>query len=159
MADKAKAEKVLVSQDEEDRIKRNLLIWLNGNCPYIPGDLKEGLILYERLLEHGPCMAMSTMPGTYIVEQNIIGGYEAVYQFSLVYRVDPQTWSSDQALSADETLGRIGDWVRANRPDLGEKIEALSIEMLTRAYLLDVYESGEEDHMISFSLRYKVSPF
>lgn len=62
-------------------------------------------------------------------------------------------------LVADEVLNQIGSWARAEKPDLGEYIQPLEIEFATRAYYVDAYEGGEEDHMIALSLRYKVNPF
>lgn len=73
----------LVSEEEEDKISRNVLIWLN-TFPDIPDAVLEGNpmtpINFEFLMDNMPCMALSTIQAPSITKRYICGGYEAEYQ-------------------------------------------------------------------------------
>lgn len=150
----------LVAAEEEDKISRNVLIWLN-NFPDIPDAVLAGNpmtpINFEFLTDNRPCMALSTIQAPYILERYIAGGYKAEYQFKVIYRIIPGTTSSpDKRLKADELLDRLGDWVSRGKPDLGPGIRALKVEATTRSSLFAMYENGDEDHQILMKLTYEV---
>lgn len=150
----------LVAAEEEDKISRNVLIWLN-TFPDIPDSVLAGNpmtpINFEFLTDNKPCMALSTIQAPYIVERYIIGGYKAEYQFKVIYRIIPGATSSpDKRLKADETLDGFGDWASRGKPDLGPGIRALKVEATTRASLFAMYENGDEDHQILMKLTYEV---
>lgn len=150
----------LVAVEEEDKISRNILIWLNG-FPDIPDAVLAGNpitpINFEFLEDNKPCMALSTIQAPYIVERYIVGGYKAEYQFKVIYRIIPgNTTSPDKRLKADELLDRLGDWASRSKPDLGTGINALKVEATTRASLFAMYENGDEDHQILMKLTYEV---
>lgn len=150
----------LVAAEEEDKISRNVLIWLN-TFPDIPDAVLAGNpmtpINFEFLTDNRPCMALSTIQAPYIVERYIVGGYKAEYQFKVIYRIIPGTTSSpDKRLKADELLDRLGDWVSRGKPDLGPGIRALKVEATTRSSLFAMYENGDEDHQILMKLTYEV---
>lgn len=171
--------RALVTAEEEDKISRNVLIWLN-KFPDIPDSVLAGNPLtpinFEFLTDNKPCMALSTIQSPYIVERYIIGGYKAEYQFKVIYRIIPgNTTSPDKRLKADELLDRLGDWAcdcpkkygdwkynnfaftRANnKPDLGPGIRAMKVEATTRSSLFTMYENGDEDHQILMKLTYEV---
>ena len=50
-------------------------------------------------------MALSAITSAYINKRYIMGGYEAEYQFKIVYRIKP-AGSVDKSLQADELLNR-----------------------------------------------------
>lgn len=150
----------LVAAEEEDKISRNVLIWLN-TFPDIPDAVLAGNpmtpINFEFLTDNMPCMALSTIQAPYIVERYIIGGYKAEYQFKVIYRIIPGTTSGpDKRLKADELLDRLGDWVSWGKPDLGPGINALKVEATTRSSLFAMYENGDEDHQILCKMQYEV---
>lgn len=150
----------LVAAEEEDKISRNVLIWLN-TFPDIPDSVLSGNpmtpINFEFLMDNRPCMALSTIQAPYIVERYIVGGYKAEYQFKVIYRIILGTTSSpDKRLKADELLDRLGDWVQQGKPDLGPGIRALKVEATTRSSLFAMYENGDEDHQILMKLTYEV---
>lgn len=150
----------LVAAEEEDKISRNVLIWLN-TFPDIPDSVLSGNpmtpINFEFLTDNRPCMAMSTIQAPYIVERYILGGYKAEYQFKVIYRIIPGATSSpDKRLKADELLDRLGDWVSQGKPDLGPGIRALKVEATTRSSLFAMYENGDEDHQILMKMQYEV---
>ena len=156
----------LVAAEEADKISRNVLIWLN-TFPDIPDAVLAGNpmtpINFEFLADNVPCMALSTIQAPYIVEQYIVGGYKAEYQFKVIYRIIPgNTTSPDKRIKANELLDRLGDWsARSSRNsksklDLGEGINALKVEATTRASLFAMYENGDEDHQILMKLTYEV---
>ena len=140
-----------VSSVEEDQVSRKLLVWLN-TFPEKPVDL----IRFEFLPADTEAMAMSTIQAAYIVRKYILGGYQAEYQFKLIYRVKPGS-SMDKRLKADETLNALGDWVSGKRPDIGEGKRVISIEPTTRSSMFAVYVNGDEDHQILMKLNYEVN--
>lgn len=144
----------LVAQEEEDKISRHVLKWLN-TFPEIPDSIDT--IKYEFLEDDSPGMALSTVQGTYIIERNIIGGYTAEYSFKLIYRIKPGN-SMDKRLKADELLNRMGDWAANHKPHIGEGLVVQSVEPTTRSSLFSMYENGDEDHQIFMRLLYKVNP-
>lgn len=157
---KNEAPKPLVAAEEEDKISRNVLLWLN-TFPYIPDAVLAGSpmipIDFEFLSDNMPCMALSTIQAPYITKNYIAGGYEAEYQFKVIYRIIPgNTTGPDKRLKADELLDRLGDWVQRGTPDLGEGIHALRVEPTTRASKFAEYENGDEDHQILMKLTYEV---
>lgn len=150
----------LVSEEEEDKISRNVLIWLN-TFPDIPDAVLEGNpmtpINFEFLMDNMPCMALSTIQAPYIVNRYIVGGYKAEYQFKVIYRIIPGSTSGpDKRLKADELLDRLGDWVQRGTPDLGSGIRALRVEATTRSSKFAEYENGDEDHQILMKMTYEV---
>ena len=100
-------------------------------------------------------MALSTIQGTYITRQYIIGGYQAEYQFKLIYRIKPGN-SNDKRLQADEMLNHFGDWSRTQKPDLGKGINALRVEPTTQSSKFAQYKDGYEDYQILMRLTYEV---
>lgn len=140
-----------VSSAEEDQVSRKLLVWLN-TFPEKPVDL----IRFEFLPADTEAMAMSTIQAAYIVRKYILGGYQAEYQFKLIYRVKPGS-SMDTRLKADETLNALGDWVSGKRPDIGEGKRVISMDPTTRSSMFAVYENGDEDHQILMKLNYEVN--
>ena len=78
-----KKPKVAVPAAEEDQVSRKLLAWLN-TCPGLPCAIR-----FEYLPADAEGMALSTIQAAYITRRYILGGYEALYQFRLVYRTQP----------------------------------------------------------------------
>lgn len=144
----------LVSADEEAGISRKMVVWAN-NFP----DSPVGFINYEQLDANSNSMALSTIQGTYITRRFICGGYEAEYQFKLVYRVFVGN-SNDARLTADEILNTFGDWASTlhplEQPYIGEGIRVLKIEPTTRSSLFAAYDDGTEDHQIMMRMIYEV---
>lgn len=141
----------LVARAEEDRINRNMMSWVNT----FP-DMPVSSIAYEQLKDDEASMAFSTIQSTYITKRYIIGGYQAEYQFKVIYRIKPGN-SNHKRLSADELLDRFGDWASTQRPNLGENIRVIRIEATTRSSLFSRYENGDEDHQILLKMIYEVN--
>lgn len=143
--------KTLVSSVEQDRISRHLLAWLNR----FPGKPVQS-VNYEFLRDGEPGLALSTIQAAYKIRNYILGGYQAQYQFKLIYRVQPET-TNDARLKADEVLNAYGDWATSEQvPELGEGIRCLRIEANTRSSLFARYENGDEDHQILMNMIYEV---
>lgn len=115
----------------------------------IPGSAS-GIVMDYVTVEH-----ISTIQGTYITKRFILGGYQAEYQFKLIYRIKPGE-SNDKRLEADELLNHFGDWARKNLPDLGDEIRALRVEPTTQSSKFAAYEGGYEDYQILMKLTYEV---
>ena len=148
-----------VAAEEEDKISRNLLIWLN-TFPDIPDAVLEGNpmtpINFEFLMDNMPCMALSTIQAPYIVKRYIVGGYKAEYQFKVIYRIIPgNTTGPDKRLKADELLDHLGDWMQKGAPELWEGLRALRVEATTRSSKFAEYENGDEDHQILCKMTYE----
>ena len=155
ISDKKEGPKVLAAAEEGQTISRSMLVWANT----FP-DKPVAIINYEFLdvdmakpAEVG--MTLSTIPGTYITSKYILGGYQAEYQFEMLYRIKPGN-SIDARLEAVELLNRFGDWARTNKPELGEGIRALRVEPTTQAAKLAALENGYEDYQILMRLTYEV---
>ena len=146
----------LVAAEEVDKISRSLSVWANT----FPGK-PVAVIRYEFLdidekTGDETAMALSTIQGTYITRRYILGGYQAEYQFKIIYRIKPGN-SNDKRLQADEMLNRFGDWAMTQKPDLGEGINALKVEPTTQSSKFAEYEDGYEDYQILMRLTYEVS--
>ena len=140
----------LVSAVEEAGISRKMVVWINT----FP-DSPVGFINYEQLDDNSNSMALSTIQGTYITRRFICGGYEAEYQFKLVYRIFVGN-SNDARLTADELLNTFGDWATTQKPHIGDGIRVLKIEPTTRSSLFAAYDDGTEDHQIMMRMIYEV---
>lgn len=132
-----------------------MLAWLN-TFPDKPVDL----IRFEFLPADTAAMALSTIQAAYIVKKYILGGYQAEYQFKVIYRMKPGN-SNDKRLKADEILNALGDWAELfggvnNDPFIGEGKRVIRIEPTTRSSLFAMYENGDEDHQILMKMNYEV---
>ena len=147
--------RTLVAAEEADKISRSMLVWANTfpNKPVTV--IKYEFQDIDETSGDDTAMALSTIQGTYITRQYIIGGYQAEYQFKIIYRIKPGT-SNDKRLQADEMLNRFGDWARTQKPDLGEGINALRVEPTTQSSKFAQYEDGYEDYQILMRLTYEV---
>lgn len=146
----------LVAAEEADKISRSMSVWANT----FPGK-PVAVIRYEFLdidekTGDETAMALSTIQGTYITQRYILGGYQAEYQFKIIYRIKPGN-SNDKRLQADEMLNRFGDWSMTQKPDLGEGINALRVEPTTQSSKFAEYEDGYEDYQILMRLTYEVN--
>lgn len=135
---------------EEDQISRKMLVWLN-TFPQKPVDL----IRFEFLPADSAAMAMSTIQAAYIVKKYILGGYQAEYQFKVIYRIKPGN-SNDKRLKADELLNALGDWALTQTPDIGTGRRVIRVEPTTRSSLFVMYDNGDEDHQILMKMNYEV---
>lgn len=146
-----------VSAREEGSISRSLIIWLNGwlnENPDVPLSIQ--MIDYEFMPADKPCMALSLVQSTYIVEEFIDGSYIAEYQFKIIYRTNPN--SPDARLSADELLDNLGQWASGQKPYIGGSLEVREFEQATQAALFARLDGGWEDHQIFFRMTYQVDP-
>ena len=146
----------LVAAEEADKISRYMSVWANT----FPGK-PVAVIRYEFLdidekTGDETAMALSTIQGAYITRRYILGGYQAEYQFKIIYRIKPGS-SNDKRLQADEMLNRFGDWAMTQKPDLGEGINALKVEPTTQSSKFAEYEDGYEDYQILMRLTYEVN--
>ena len=147
--------RTLVAAEEADKISRSMLVWANTFPDKPVTIVKYEFLDIDEASGDDTAMALSTIQGTYITRQYIIGGYQAEYQFKIIYRIKPGT-SNDKRLQADEMLNRFGDWARTQRPDLGGGINALRVEPTTQSSKFAAYEDGYEDYQILMRLTYEV---
>lgn len=145
----------LVPQAEVDDIARKVLTWAN-QFPEKP----VAVILYEHILidpatGDETAMKLMTIPGSFISKRYILGGHKAEYNFQIVYRIKPGN-SNDRRLKAVAMLNRFGDWALENRPSLGDGVNAIKVEPTTQAALLQPYNDGYEDYLITLKLTYEV---
>lgn len=145
----------LVAQEEVEKISRSMLVWANTFPDKPVTVIKYEFLDVDEMTGDESAMALSTIQGTYITKRFILGGYQAEYQFKLIYRIKPGR-SNDKRLEADELLNHFGDWARKNLPDLGEEIRALRVEPTTQSSKFAAYEDGYEDYQILMKLTYEV---
>lgn len=147
--------RILAAASEREKIDRNVLIWLS-QFPGLPEDIQKDMVVPEsHLLPDQPGMALSAITTAYVNRQYIIGGYEAEYNFKIIYRIKPGK-NMDMSLDANELLNRLGDWATHNKPDLGEGIRVTKVTPTSQAELYAPYENGDEDHQIMMKIIYEV---
>lgn len=104
-------------------------------------------------------LTISTVQAAYKTRQFILGGYQAQYQFSLMYKEIPTT--TTERLEADEILNNYALWAVQNAASLSERLpENCRLVRLTRntpAALLGRDADGSEVHQILFTLLYEVN--
>ena len=132
-----------------------MLVWANTFPDKPVAVIKYEFLDIDDAAGDETAMALSTIQGTYITRQNIVGGYQAEYQFKLISRIKPGN-SNNKRLQADEMLNCFGDWARTQKPDLGEGINALKVEPTTQSSKFAAYEDGYEDYQILMKLTYEV---
>lgn len=147
--------RTLVAAEEADKISRSMLVWANTFPDKPVTVIKYEFLDIDEASGDDAAMALSTIQGTYITRQYIVGGYQAEYQFKIIYRIKPGN-SNDKRLQADEMLNRFGDWARTQKPDLGDGINALKVEPTTQSSKFAAYEGGYEDYQILMRLTYEV---
>lgn len=136
---------------EQEQVSRGLLAWLNQH-PDFPAGIRR--FDFEFLEADKPCMALSTIQGTYITKRYVGGDYRAEYQFKLIYRDQPTT--NGDRLKMDEVLDAIGDWAahRRDRPDIGAGKQVQRVTVNARSSLFGRYDNGDEDHQILMTMTY-----
>lgn len=143
--------RILVGTKERAKIDRKVLVWLNT----FP-DLPVATVTTESHLDaDAPGMALSSITSAFIDKSYICGGYQAEYQFKVIYRIIPGR-SMNESLKAGEILNRLGDWAIQNKPDLGNGIRAITVTPTSQAELYASYENGDEDHQIMMKIIYEV---
>ena len=145
-------QRTLVSVEEEQRISRAVIAWLNG-WDGLPSAVTR--IDFEQLPADRVGMALSVIQGAYIVRRYVTGGYMGEYNFQVIYRIKPAQ-SNDARLKADEVLNALADWAQTHLPDLGTGIRTVKCEATARGALVAKYENGDEDHQILMKLNYEV---
>ena len=139
----------VVSADEEREVSRTLLSWLNTNPD------KPQRINFEFLPNDGTGLSLSAIQAAVKTRQYIFGGYEAQYQFALVYR--SQSGDNDTRLEAVEMLNELGAWAERNVGSLLlDNARVKTLRRTSNAALLAVYEDGSRDHQILMNLTYEV---
>lgn len=139
----------VVSADEEREVSRTLLAWLNTNPD------KPQRINFEFLPDDGTGLSLSSIQAAVKTKQYIFGGYEAQYQFALIYRSQPG--DNDTRLEAVEMLNELGAWAERNAGSLFlDRARVKTLQRTSNAALLAVYEDGSRDHQILMNLTYEV---
>lgn len=142
--------KVVLPWQDAETAQRAVLNWLN-TYPELPAP-----ITFEGLPEDSPGMALLTIQTAFKTRQYITGGYEAQYQFDLLYRIQP---SDDQdRLGAVELLNRMGGWVEQTRPlpEVASGVQAKRVTRTNGPALAAVYEDGTTDYKISMTMTWEV---
>lgn len=102
-----------------------------------------------------------SQPGAKIVERYLDGGSLREFPFALVST--ESTMDDLTRLQSDELYEALSDWMEkqsdeGNLPDLGEGKNAIAIEALSWAYLIEQGESGTGVMQLLCKLTYEQSP-
>ncbi len=139
----------VVSADEEREISRALLAWLN-TAPQKPERIN-----FEFLPDDGTGLSVSAIQTAIKTRQYIGGGYEAQYQFAILYRSQPG--DNDSRLEAVEVLNELGEWAEKNAGALLlNNARMKRLRRMSNATLLAAYKDGSRDHQILMNLTYEV---
>lgn len=140
--------RVLVSASEQADISRAVLKWLNSY------EDKPGKRVDFEFLGKTSGLTLSTIQTAYKTRQFINGGYQAQYQFQIVYRLIAADINA--RLEADEALDAMGEWCENNPPELPEGINRWKVRRDTGASVMARYDNNAEDHSITLTLIYEV---
>ena len=139
----------LKTAPEAEQIARAVRGWLNTFTK------KPMPIVDVEYLGETSGLAISTVQAAYKKRQFILGGYEAQYQFSLLYQTIPTTIA--ERLKADEALNDYAVWIETTMPELPAGCRFKRCMRNTNAALLARLENGAEVHQIIFTLTYEVN--
>lgn len=138
----------LVSSAEQSAVTRAVITWITSyeNKPLNKVD-------YEYLGKtSGLCIAV--VQSAYKTKQFINGGYQAQFQFQIVFRLIADDVNS--RLDADEVLNELGEWMENNVPEPPEGIARWKIKRDTASAVMARYDNNAEDHSISMTINYEV---
>ena len=134
---------------ESEQIARAVRSWLN-TYPDKPMRLVDVEFLGET-----SGLALETVQAAYKTRSYVTGGYQAQYQFAILYRTIPAT--NNERLEADEVLNDYAVWAEANQPTLPESCRYVRLTRNTNAALLERQPNDAETHVIQFTLLYEVN--
>ena len=134
---------------EAEQIARAVRAWLQTypEKPYSKLDVE--------YLGETAGLTISTVQAAYKTRKYILGGYQAQYQFALLYRMVPTT--TNARLEADELLNNYAAWAEETQPELPAGCRFLRCNRTTNAALLGRDADGSEVHQILFTLLYEVN--
>ncbi len=134
---------------ESEQITRAVRTWLNL-YPEKPMRMVDVEFLGET-----SGLALSTVQAAYKTRRYIYGGYQAQYQFSILYQSIPTT--ANERLEMDEVLNNYAAWVEASKPVMPDNCRFIRCTRNTNAALLGRDADGSEVHQILFTLLYEVN--
>ena len=139
---------------EAEQIARAVRAWLNTypDKPVSKVDVE--------FLGEAAGLTISTVQAAYKTKSFICGGYQAQYQFAILYQTIPTT--TGERLAADEILNNYALWaVQTAAEELPTRLpEQCKFKKLTRntvAALLGRDATGAEVHQTTFTLLYEVN--
>lgn len=134
---------------ESEQVARAVRTWLN-QYPNKPMNVVD-----VEYTEEESGIAISTVQAAYKTKRYIYGGYQAQYQFEIVYLTIPE--KSNERLECDEVLNNYAAWIEATAPELPEGCRFIRCTRNTNAALLGRQANGVEVHQILFTLLYEVN--
>ena len=134
---------------ESEQVARAVRAWLN-RYPAKPMRMVDVDFLGET-----SGLAMETVQAAYKTKRYITGGYQAQYQFAILYQTVATT--ANERLEADEILNNYAAWAEATPPELPENCQFIRVNRNTNAALLGRDANGSEVHQILFTLLYEVN--
>jgi hypothetical protein len=139
----------LIITPESEQIARAVRAWLQT---YSEKPVRTVDVEY---LGDGTGLTISTVQAAYKTKKYITGGYQAQYQFSILYQTFPTT--ANERLEMDEVLNNYAVWAESTKPELPENCRFIRCTRNTDAALLGRDANGAEVHQIQFTLIYEVN--
>ena len=139
----------LIITPEAEQIARAVRAWLNTYSE------KPVRMVDVEYLGDGTSLTISTVQTAYKTRRYITGGYQAQYQFTILYQTIPTT--ANERLEMDEVLNNYAAWVESTKPELPSNCRFIRCTRNTNAALLGRDANGSEVHQILFTLLYEVN--
>ena len=139
----------LIITPEAEQIARAVRAWLNTYSE------KPVRMVDVEYLGDGTSLTISTVQAAYKTRRYITGGYQAQYQFSILYQTIPTT--ANERLEMDEVLNNYAAWAESTKPELPSNCRFIRCTRNTNAALLGRDANGSEVHQILFTLLYEVN--
>ena len=134
---------------EAEQISRAVRTWLNSYPD------KPMRVVDVEFLGETSGLALETIQAAYRTRRYITGGYQAQYQFGILYQTIATT--ANERLEADEILNEYATWAEATSPELPEGCRFIRVERNTNAAILSRDANGSEIHQILLTLLYEVN--
>lgn len=141
----------LIPYASTEQAQHAIMLWL-ASCPVLPSGVP---LSFEDLPENDAGLCVTSNQGAFYSRRYITGGYEAAYDWRILYRVLPS--DGEDALDAIGELNCISAWCEqaASLPVIpGATVR--KIERTSDVAVTAVYDDGCRDYAAGFRMTWEV---